>query len=54
MLTDGTSRWPEDNVHENVVRLTSQDGRREQNIQVHRRKFFSPLLRNKLLLRQTE
>ena len=48
MLADGTSRWPEDKVHENVARLTNQDGWREQNIQAHGRKFFRPLLRNKL------
>ena len=48
MLADGTSRWPKDNVHENVVRLTNQDGWREQNIQAHNRLVFSPLLRNKL------
>ena len=48
MLADGTSTLPEGNVHENVARLSNQDGWREQNIQVHGRTFFSPLLRNKL------
>ena len=41
MSADGTSRWPEDNVNENVARLTNQDGWREQNNQAYGRKLFS-------------
>ena len=50
MLADGTSRWPEDNVNENVARLTNQDGWRQQKNQAHGRKSFSSLVRNKLLV----
>ena len=42
-LANGISRWLEDKVHENVARLTNDDGRREQNIQAHGRKIFSLL-----------
>ena len=48
MSADGTSRWPEDNVNENVARLTNQDGWKEHNNQAHGRKLFSSLVRNKL------
>ena len=48
MSADGTSRWPEDNVIENVARLTNQDGWGEQNNQAHGRKLFSLFVRNKL------
>ena len=47
-LADGFSRWTEDKVHENVARLTNDDGWKEQNIQAHGRKIFSLLLQNKL------
>ena len=48
MSADGTSRWPEDNVNENIARLTNQDGWREHINQAHGRKLFSSFVRNKL------
>ena len=43
-LAGDISRWPEDKVHENVARLTNDDGWKEENLQAHGRKIFSLLL----------